>query len=145
MAASANLEGIDVSRVTDWFERHVPDVAPPLQFELIAGGRSNLTFEVVDSRSGRWVLRRPPLGQVLATAHDMAREHKIISAVAPTAVPVPPALGLCEDASVNDAPFYVMSFIEGVVLEDADRTRANYDEAQRRRNPRKNSGYLGCT
>ncbi len=131
MAVSANLEGIDVSRVTDWFERHVPDVAPPLQFELIAGGRSNLTFEVVDSRSGRWVLRRPPLGQVLATAHDMGREHRIISALAGTDVPVPRTIGICVDDEVNGAPFYVMGFVDGTVLRNAEIGRG-LGEATRR-------------
>ena len=54
---------------------------PPLRFELIAGGRSNLTYRVSDAAGQAWVLRRPPLGQVLATAHDMGREHRIIAAV----------------------------------------------------------------
>ena len=59
----------------------------PLDFELITGGLSNLTFLVTDATGRRWVLRRPPLGHVLATAHDVAREHRIITALAPTAVP----------------------------------------------------------
>jgi aminoglycoside phosphotransferase (APT) family kinase protein len=62
------------------------------------------------------VLRRPPLGHVLESAHDMSREHKIVSALGPTDVPVAPVLGLCSDVSVNDAPFYVMGFVEGDVL-----------------------------
>ena len=132
MANPDSPVGIHSDRVTEWFRANIEGAQPPLSFEIIKGGHSNLTFRVDDAAGNVFVLRRPPLGAVIATAHDMAREHKIISAVAPTAVPVPPALGLCEDASVNDAPFYVMSFIEGVVLEDADRTRANYDEAQRR-------------
>ena len=82
-------EGIDAARVTEWFETHVPGVNPPLGFSLIAGGHSNLTFSVSDAAGGRWVLRRPPLGQVLASAHDMGREHRIISALGPTPVPVP--------------------------------------------------------
>ena len=65
------------------------------------------------------MLRRPPLGHVLATAHDMGREHKIISALGPTDVPVAPALGLCTDEAVNGAPFYVMGFVDGLVLRDA--------------------------
>ena len=64
--------GVDVARVTEWFQVHAPEVEPPLDFELIAGGRSNLTFRVTDTAGHAWVLRRPPLGQVLATAHDMA-------------------------------------------------------------------------
>ena len=112
-------EGIDAAGVTGWFVRHAPDVAPPLRFELIAGGHSNLTYRVDDAAGRSWVLRRPPLGQVLATAHDMAREHRIISALAPTSIPVAPTIGLCEDAGVNGAPFYVMDFVDGLVIRDA--------------------------
>lgn len=101
--------------VTAWFEEHVPDAAGPLGFELIAGGHSNLTYGVSDGSGLRWVLRRPPMGHVLATAHDMGREHKIISALGPTQVPVPEAIGLCTDEAVNGAPFYVMDFVEGTV------------------------------
>ena len=93
-------------------------MAPPLRFELITGGHSNLTFRVTDAEGRRWVLRRPPLRQVLATAHDMAREHRIIAALADTSVPVPPLVGLCEDTAVNGAPFFVMDFVDGLVLRD---------------------------
>jgi aminoglycoside phosphotransferase (APT) family kinase protein len=110
--------GVNVANVTAWFDEHVPDLAPPLSFELIAGGRSNLTFRVTDTAGHAWVLRRPPLGHVLATAHDMGREHRIISALAATDVPVAPAVGLCTDESVNDAPFYVMDFVDGIVVRD---------------------------
>lgn len=71
-------KGVDVARVTAWFEAHAPGVVPPLGFELIAGGRSNLTYRVTDAAGHAWVLRRPPLGQVLATAHDMGRELSLI-------------------------------------------------------------------
>ena len=70
---------------------------PRSSSSLIAGGHSNLTFGVTDADGNRYVLRRPPLGHVLATAHDMGREHRIISALGPTDVPVAPALGLCTD------------------------------------------------
>lgn len=112
----AGPEGIDAPAVTAWFEQHVAGVTPPLNFTLIAGGHSNLTYAVDDVASRRWVLRRPPLGQVLASAHDMRREHTIISALGPTDVPVPATIGLCTDESVNGAPFYVMDFVEGSVV-----------------------------
>jgi aminoglycoside phosphotransferase (APT) family kinase protein len=115
--------GVDVPRVTEWFLAHAPDVAPPLHFELIAGGRSNLTFRVTDTADHAWVLRRPPLGQVLATAHDMSREHRIISALAPTDVPVAPVIGLCTDDDVNGAPFYVMGFVDGLIARNAEASR----------------------
>ena len=114
-----SVEGVDVERVTEWFVAHAPEVAPPLTFDLIAGGHSNLTFKVADTAGHTWVLRRPPLGQVLATAHDMGREHRIISALRPTDVPVAPVVGLCLDDDVNGAPFYVMDFVDGTVVRDA--------------------------
>jgi aminoglycoside phosphotransferase (APT) family kinase protein len=117
-------KGVDVARVTAWFEAHAPDVAPPLTFELIAGGRSNLTYRVTDTAGHAWVLRRPPLGQVLATAHDMGREHRIIAALAATDVPVAPVVGLCEDDAVTGAPFYVMGFVDGLVARDAAAAQA---------------------
>jgi aminoglycoside phosphotransferase (APT) family kinase protein len=124
-------EGVDVPKVTAWFEEHVAGIEPPLQFDLIAGGRSNLTFKVTDAKGGTWVLRRPPLGQVLATAHDMSREHTIISALGPTDVPVAPAIGLCTDESVNGAPFYVMDFVDGHILRDVKAAEAFSEGARR--------------
>jgi len=113
--------GIDVARVSAWLVENVEGLESPFTFELIEGGRSNLTYRVTDASGRRVVLRRPPLGHVLATAHDMAREHRIISAVGETEVPVPRALALCEDESVNGAPFYVMSFVDGTVLDSPER------------------------
>jgi aminoglycoside phosphotransferase (APT) family kinase protein len=110
--------GIDVEPVTEWFRAHAPGVAPPLSFTLIAGGHSNLTYRVDDQAGASWALRRPPLGPVLATAHDMGREHRILAALAPTSVPVPTPIGLCTDVEVNGAPFYVMEFVDGVVVRD---------------------------
>ena len=119
METSAAIPGIDEPAVTAWFAEHAAAVTPPLHFDLIAGGRSNLTFRVTDDDGHDWVLRRPPLGQVLATAHDMGREHRIISALAATSVPVAPVVGLCTDEAVNGAPFYVMDFVDGIVVRDA--------------------------
>ena len=113
------VEGINEQGVTAWFEENVPGATGPLAFELIAGGRSNLTYKVVDANGTDFVLRRPPLGHVLATAHDMGREHRIISALGPTPVPVAPAIAFCDDESVNGAPFYVMGYVDGLVLRDA--------------------------
>ena len=115
------MRGIDVDKVGAWLDAHVEGLSGPYTYDLIAGGRSNLTFKVVDSAGTTVVLRRPPLGHVLATAHDMAREHRIISAVGRTDVPVPRTVGLCTDDSVNGAPFYVMSWVEGVVLDSPER------------------------
>lgn len=90
----------------------------PLSAELIAGGRSNLTYLVCDERRS-WIVRRPPLGHVLATAHDMAREYRVMSALADTAVPVPRTYRLCEDPAVLGAPFYVMQNVVGEVYRSA--------------------------
>jgi aminoglycoside phosphotransferase (APT) family kinase protein len=87
---------------------------------------------VSDAAGHRWALRRPPLGKRLASAHDMAREHRIIAALQDTDVPVPPVVGLCEDDSVNGAPFYVMEFVEGPVLRSRNEAEANFDDAERR-------------
>ena len=115
------MQGIDHDRVSDWLAANIDGAVAPFRFDLIVGGRSNLTFLVSGADGRRFVLRRPPTGHVLATAHDMAREHRIISAVGRTKVPVPHTLGLCTDVSVNDAPFYVMEHVEGVVLDSPER------------------------
>ena len=117
------LEGLDLATVGPWLEANVDGAVGPFEASLIGGGRSNLTFTVVGGDGTQFVLRRPPLGHVLATAHDMAREHKIIAAVGKTRVPVPPALGLCTDTEVNGAPFYVMGYVDGVVLDSAGEGR----------------------
>ncbi|MEY4031731.1 MAG: hypothetical protein RL573_643 [Actinomycetota bacterium] len=115
------MQGIDEARVGAWLDANVEGATGPYGYELIAGGRSNLTYRVTDANGMRMVLRRPPLGHVLATAHDMAREHRIISAVGSTGVPVPRCLGLCTDEEVNGAPFYVMAFVDGVVLDSPEK------------------------
>lgn len=125
-------EGIDRGGVEAWFGEHVPGVQLPLSFERISGGHSNLTYGVRDAGSGRWALRRPPLGKRLGSAHDMGREHRVVSALAPTPVPVAPVLGLCEDESVNGAPFYVMEFVEGPILRGLAEADAFPDEDDRR-------------
>jgi aminoglycoside phosphotransferase (APT) family kinase protein len=118
--------------VESWFAEHVPAARPPLSFERISGGHSNLTYRVGDAGSGRWALRRPPLGKRLGSAHDMGREHRVIGALGPTEVPVAPVVGLCEDESVNEAPFYVMEFVEGPILRGLAEADLFPEEADRR-------------
>ncbi len=114
--------GLDLARLAGYLRTRVPDLAAePLSAELIAGGRSNLTYRVC-AGDREFVLRRPPLGHVLATAHDMAREHRIISALHGTPVPVPEAIALCEDPEPLGAPFYLMSYVPGTVYRDAAQT-----------------------
>jgi aminoglycoside phosphotransferase (APT) family kinase protein len=109
-------EGVDLESLRGFFADHVEGAGGrPLTAELIAGGRSNLTYAITAGEH-EWVLRRPPLGHVLPTAHDMAREYRVITALADTDVPVPKTYALCDDTEVNGAPFYVMERVHGRVL-----------------------------
>lgn len=115
--------GIDRDTVAPWIAEHIEGVQLPLTFSLVSGGRSNLTYQVTDAAGVVRALRRPPTGGVLSTAHDMSREWKFISALAPTDVPVAQPLAYCEDREVTGADFYVMGFVDGTVLngiEDAE-------------------------
>ncbi|MEV6629531.1 phosphotransferase family protein [Actinoplanes sp. NPDC051470] len=89
----------------------------PLTATMFAGGRSNLTYAVTDGET-RWVLRRPPLGHVLPTAHDMSREHKVLSALSAAGFPAPAPVLLCTDADVIGAPFYLMEHATGRIYRD---------------------------
>ncbi|UFQ14722.1 MULTISPECIES: phosphotransferase family protein [Streptomyces] len=112
--------GLDLDQLRGHLDRERPGlVGGPLTARLIEGGRSNLTYAVTDG-AARWVVRRPPLGHVLATAHDMRREHRVIEALHPTNVPVPAPLLLCDDDSVIGAPFYVMEFVDGTPYRTAE-------------------------
>jgi aminoglycoside phosphotransferase (APT) family kinase protein len=114
-----DLDGVDLEKLRTFFAAHVPGASDrPLAAELIAGGRSNLTYGITDGEH-RWVLRRPPLGHVLPTAHDMGREYKVLHGLAGTDVPVPRVFAFCEDLDVNGAPFYVMERVDGQILRDA--------------------------
>jgi aminoglycoside phosphotransferase (APT) family kinase protein len=118
-ATSSGPPGLDLERLREYLDAHGPGVlAGPLTAEVIAGGKSNLTYRI-SGESGSVVLRRPPLAHVLPTAHDMSREYTVIAALHPIGFPVPEPLHLCTDADVIGAPFYVMSYVDGVVLRDA--------------------------
>ncbi|MFM7755954.1 MAG: phosphotransferase family protein, partial [Actinomycetota bacterium] len=132
-AIDSEVPGIDVPRVSEWLEANIAGTKGPFRFDVIAGGHSNLTFRGSDSAGRDLVLRRPPLGHVLASAHDMNREHRIIAALRDTPVPVAPALGLCTDDSVNGAPFYVMDFVPGLVIRDRESAERQLTPEARRR------------
>ena len=105
--------GLDLAAFTRWYDTQRPgEIAGPLSAELIAGGKSNLTYQVTDGTSW-WIVRRPPLGHVQATAHDMGREFTAMSALADTAVPVPRTFAHCADPEILGAPFYVMERVLG--------------------------------
>lgn len=130
--------GLDLEALRTWLTRTAPDAldAGPWEASLVTGGKSNLTYRVVDSSGTTVIVRRPPLGHVLATAHDMGREHRVMSALAETAVPVPRMIALCPDDSVLGAPFYVMEYVAGTPYNRAEqlvplgpeRTRAIGDQ-----------------
>lgn len=126
--------GIDAARVSAWLAENLPGATPPFAFELIAAGGSNLTVRVADAAGRSVALRRPPVAARIATAHDMAREWKIIAELSRpgSPVPVPAALAYCADEAVTGAPFYVMSFVEGSILRNAAQSEALSAEQKER-------------
>ncbi|MEV0431705.1 phosphotransferase family protein [Nocardia sp. NPDC050413] len=122
METRADLPGLDLGRLSTWLRGQLPEAGPALSGSLIAGGKSNLTYAVTDGTS-RWIVRRPPLGHVLATAHDMAREYRVMAALQHTDVPVPTMYALCQDDTVLGAPFYVMEYVEGTPYRTAAELR----------------------
>jgi aminoglycoside phosphotransferase (APT) family kinase protein len=127
-----DLAGIEVERVAAWMHAEV-GTESPLAFQRLPGGHSNLTYRVTDASGRDVVLRRPPLGHLLPTAHDMSREYRIITGLGPTPVPVADSFAFCGDVDITGAPFYVMAYVDGHVLHSADVAGSVYDERQRRR------------
>jgi aminoglycoside phosphotransferase (APT) family kinase protein len=107
------IKGLDLDRLRGYLG------TGELSASLFAGGRSNLTYAISDG-TRRWVLRRPPLGHVLPTAHDMAREHRVLSALSAAGYPVPRPVRLCTELDVIGAPFYLMEHADGTIHRDAD-------------------------
>jgi aminoglycoside phosphotransferase (APT) family kinase protein len=115
MTTTDTPPGIRYDSVARFFAQHVPGAEGPLSFQLIGDGRSNLTYKVVCG-GNTWVMRRPPLGHVIATAHDMVREYRVLEGVSKVGFPAPRPIALCEDPEVNDFPFYVMEYRDGVII-----------------------------
>jgi aminoglycoside phosphotransferase (APT) family kinase protein len=113
--ASSGVVGIDPTEVSEWIEQLGITFIGPLSFERIGLGQSNLTYLVCDAQERKWVLRRPPLGDLLASAHDVAREARILSALEDTPVPTPPVYGLTRDAA--GVPLLLMEFVDGLVVD----------------------------
>jgi aminoglycoside phosphotransferase (APT) family kinase protein len=126
--SSSTLDGLDLHAL----DRHLHEIGLPrsgeLRAELISGGRSNLTFLVFDDAS-KWVLRRPPLHGLTPSAHDMAREYKVVAALADTPVPVAHAVTMRNDDSVLGAPFQMVDYVPGRVIRHADELEALGDQA----------------
>ncbi len=126
--------GVDLDAFAAWCRAASIELTEPLTASLVAGGHSCLTFVITDRHGRRAVLRRPPLGHVLQSAHDVVREHRIVHALQDTPVPVAPTLGVCDDTTVIGAPFFVMAFVDGGVLhERRDVDHVAPTEDQRRR------------
>lgn len=109
--------GVDFASISDWIGGLGIGAVSPLSFERIGNGQSNLTYAVSDAGGSRWVLRRPPLGRLLASAHDVVREYRILSSLQNTTVPVPKMIAVCTDEAVSDVPLVLMSYVDGVVLD----------------------------
>jgi aminoglycoside phosphotransferase (APT) family kinase protein len=128
------LKGIDAGSVEAWYVDHVPGATLPLNFDLIAGGHSNLTYRVTDHAGRRYALRRPPLGDFPRGAHDVLREHRILQVLRQTPVPVPVVVAQCADLRVTGAPFYVMEWVDGAIIDRPAVAEAFLpDESARRR------------
>ncbi len=118
-SSDESVQGLDLDALRAWLDAEVPGELPgSLGATLITGGKSNLTYAVSNGERDV-IVRRPPLGHVLATAHDMGREHRIMAALAGTAVPVPRMIASCPDDSVIGAPFYVMEKMSGTAFQRA--------------------------
>jgi aminoglycoside phosphotransferase (APT) family kinase protein len=131
--ASDAPDGIERATLDPWLEANVPGARAPFEFDRIAGGRSNLTFRVGDAAGSEWILRRPPLGKALGSAHDMSREHRIITGLHGTPVPVPEPIAFCDDHAVTGSDFYVMELVDGLVLRDEDLVAEHFPEQEGRR------------
>jgi aminoglycoside phosphotransferase (APT) family kinase protein len=126
-------EEIDTAALSGWLAAHAPELAGPITVEQFPSGHSNLTY-LLRVGEREVVLRRPPFGAAIKTAHDMGREHRILSALARVTDKAPRPLALCEDAAVLGAPFYVMERVRGVILRGtAPKEAAGLDAAALRR------------
>jgi aminoglycoside phosphotransferase (APT) family kinase protein len=108
-------EELDLSRLEPFLRSHFPDATGALSVAQFPSGHSNLTY-LVRLGDGQMVLRRPPFGSKVKTAHDMSREYRVLSKLHLAYAQAPKALLYCEDASVLGCPFYLMQRIQGVIL-----------------------------
>jgi aminoglycoside phosphotransferase (APT) family kinase protein len=109
--------GISPAAIATWFADLGIAFSGALRFERIGLGQSNLTYLVRDAVDRKWVLRRPPLGRLLASSHDVAREARILSALRRTAVPAPLVYGQTDDPLITDVPLVLMEYVEGLVVD----------------------------
>lgn len=129
-ATTSDPPGISAGAVSDWIAERVPGVRSPLSFTAVGNGRSNLTYLAEDENGGAVIVRRPPLGDALESAHDVAREHRVLSALHPLGQPVPRPLALCEDRGTTGAPFCVMERVDGALVDTTEAAEAVDREAR---------------
>ena len=115
--AGLSIPEVDPDGLSTWFSANGIELDGDVRTTRIGGGQSNLTYLLSDDSGRRYVLRRPPVGHLLASAHDVAREARILSALAPTDVPVPAVYGVCADEAVAPVPLVIMEFVDGISLE----------------------------
>jgi aminoglycoside phosphotransferase (APT) family kinase protein len=115
---TVGLAGVGVEPVTDWIAGLGLGARAPLTFARVGNGLSNLTYLATDAAGQQWVLRRRPVGPSLPSTHDVAREYRVLSALEGTGVPVPRPLGFTDDPAVTDAPLLLMSYVDGLVVDD---------------------------
>ena len=123
MNTEQQAEGYDIPRVESWIKQNIAALTPPFTWTRLEGGHSNLTYQLDDANGKQAVIRRPPQGVLLPKAHDMSREWALISSLGATNVPVPAAMGFCEDPEVTGAWFYVMGCIHGHPLYNGEQSR----------------------
>ena len=124
MTPSADLPGLDLSAVTEWLATQGVALAEPVTASLFTGGRSNVTYRLLQADGTSLVLRRPPLGHVLPSAHDMSREYRVLRGLNAVGYPTPRTIALCEDPAVNGTPFLVMAYVDGRIVATADDAQA---------------------
>jgi aminoglycoside phosphotransferase (APT) family kinase protein len=124
--------GFDVGLVAGWLEANTR-IRPPLSWQRLEGGHSNLTYLLTDESGAESVIRRPPEGELLPKAHDMLREYRIISALHPVGIPVAEPIAYCDDRAICERHFYVMGKVGGQALYTGTETAPRLDTAARRR------------
>jgi aminoglycoside phosphotransferase (APT) family kinase protein len=114
--------GLKLEPLLQWMKLNIPgvDYRLPLKATLLAGGRSNISYKLTDASGSSWVLRRPPLGHILPSAHDMEREFRVLSGLNSVSFPTPTARGFCADENVIGAKFMLMDYVDGAVIESGE-------------------------
>lgn len=119
---------LDTSKLTSYLEAQIPGFSGPIQTDKFPGGQSNPTFKLTTANGENYVLRRKPAGELLASAHAVDREYRVLKALQDTDVPVAKVYCLCEDESIIGSMFYVMEYLEGRVFWDPQLSEIDSNE-----------------